>query len=92
MDCAATVARMRAGFSSRRAVAEFAVEDFTERRVGEAVEAPDRIELAHVDIAACHHPRIDVDEDHFADQQRLALRPELEDALKLALEMDRRPP
>src|SRR5580704_18010653 len=74
---------------ARLAVDEFALEDLAESRIEEAVEAPDRVELAHVDIFAGHAGRIDVHVDHLADHQRMPVGAELEHALKLALEMDR---
>src|ERR1700726_1221265 len=74
---------------ARLAVVKFALEDFAERRIEEAVEAADRIELAHVDIFAGHAGRVDVHIDHLADDQRMPVGAELEHAFELALEMDR---
>src|SRR3984957_9413814 len=74
---------------ARLAVDEFTLENLADGRIEEAVEAADRVELAHVDIFAGHAGRIDVHVDHFADHQRMAIGAELEHALELALEMDR---
>src|ERR1700731_3099209 len=74
---------------ARLAVVKFALENLADRRIEEAVEAADRVELAHVDIFAGHAGRIDVHVDHLADHQRMPVGAELEHAFELALEMDR---
>src|SRR6202030_3689574 len=74
---------------ARLAVDEFALENLADSRIEEAVEAADRVELAHVDIFAGHAGRIDVHVDHLADHQRMPVGAELEHAFELALEMDR---
>src|SRR5580704_832489 len=74
---------------ARLAVDEFALKDLADRRIEEAVEPTDRVELAHVDIFAGHAGRVDMHVDHLADHQRMPVGAELEHALELALEMDR---
>src|SRR3984957_12874621 len=74
---------------ARLAVDEFALENLADRRIEKAIEAADRVELAHVDIFAGHAGRIDVHVDHLADDQRMPVGAELEHAFELALEMDR---
>src|ERR1700731_1749693 len=74
---------------ARLAVVKFALENLADRRVEKAVEAADRVELAHVDIFSGHAGRIDVHVDHLADHQRMPVGAELEHAFALALEMDR---
>src|ERR1700683_3168116 len=74
---------------ARLAVVKFALENFADRRIEKAVEAADRIELAHVDIFAGHAGRIDVHVDHLADHQGMPVGAELEHPFELALEMDR---
>src|SRR6202043_3133704 len=74
---------------ARLAVDEFALENLADRRIEKAVEAADRIELAHVDIFAGHAGQIDVHVDHLADHQRMPVGAELKHAFELALEMDR---
>src|ERR1700731_1237544 len=54
----------------RLAVDEFALKDLADRRIEEAVEAADRIELAHIDIFAGHAGRIDVTVDHLPHHRR----------------------
>src|SRR3954465_13832991 len=71
----------------RLAALELAGEDFAERHVEEAVEAPDRIELLHIDIAAGHAGRVDVHIDHLADHQRVPVGAELDDLVQLAFEV-----
>src|SRR5215831_21309772 len=75
---------------ARLSIAEFALENFPERRVRKTVEPSDRIELLHVDIAIRHAGRVDMHVNHFADDQRMPVRAELKDALELALEMNRK--
>jgi hypothetical protein len=80
------------GFScalARLPIEKWALENFAERGVEKAIEPPDRIELLHVDIPVRHAGWIDVDINDFADDERMPVRPELEDAFELALEMDR---
>src|SRR5580704_9435082 len=74
---------------SRLTVDEFTLENLADRRIEKAVEAADRVELAHVDIFAGHAGRIDVHVDHLADHQRMPVGAELEHAFELALKMDR---
>src|SRR5271170_4474746 len=74
---------------ARLAVDEFALENLADRRIEEAVEAADRVELAHVDIFTGHAGRIDVHIDHLADHQRMPVGAELDHPLELALKMDR---
>src|SRR6476619_7198651 len=78
-----------AAWLPRLTVLELAMEDFAKRHVLEAVEASDRIELLHVDIAIGHAGRIDVHIDDLADHQRVPVGSEPDDLVQLALEMDR---
>jgi hypothetical protein len=80
------------GFScalTRLPVKKRALENLAERGVEKAIEPSDRIELLHVDIPIRHAGWIDVEINYFADDERMPIRPELEDAFELALEMDR---
>src|SRR5579864_2529535 len=81
--------RSSAARSPRLPVVELALQNLAQRGVEEAVEAADRIELAHVDVTIGHAGLIDVHEHDLADHQRMAVRPELDDLVQLALEMDR---
>lgn len=63
--------------------------DFSKRRVKEAIEAPDGIELPHIDVAIRHASWIDVEQDHLANDERVSIGAKFNELMKLALEMDR---
>jgi hypothetical protein len=71
------------------AIRELTLEDFSERCIIEAIEAPDRIELPHIDVAIGHASRIDVEKDDLADDERVSIGAKLNDLMQPALEMDR---
>src|SRR5215467_8683177 len=74
---------------ARLSIVELAFEDFSERRVREAIQTPDWIELPHIDVAVGHASRIDVEKHHLPDDERVPVGAQLNDLMQLAFEMDR---
>jgi hypothetical protein len=68
------------------AITELTLEDFSKRRVKEAIEAPDGIEHPHIDVAIRHASWIDVEQDHPANDERVSIGAKLNELMKLALD------
>ena len=83
------IALIPLGSLSRLAIVELAIENVAEGDILKTVEAPDRIELAHVDVTVCHASRVDVEIDHLADDQGVTVGAKLDHLMELAFEMDR---
>src|SRR5215470_13972010 len=73
----------------RLAVVEFTLKDFPKRRVREAIETSDGVELPHVDVAVGHAGWIDMEKHRLADCERVSVGAELHNLMQLAFEMDR---
>ena len=74
---------------SRLTITELTLEDFSKCRVKETIEAPDGIELPHIDVPISDASWIDVEQDNLADDERVSIGAKLDDLMQLALEMDR---
>src|ERR1700736_2764300 len=75
--------------SSRLAIVEFAIQNVAQGDILKPVQAPDRIELAHVDVTVCHAGGVDVEIHNLPYDQGVAVGAKLDHLMELAFEMDR---